>query len=234
MDMDLYDKTIICPVCNNTFKTKRVKSSKVKVKKIHPDFYTEYNGENPNYYSINVCPHCGFSGFEKEFEKISPLSRERVIEKISANWKSRDFGQCRTIDQAIESYKLAFLSCSLTGCGNSTLAKITLRLMWLSRELGDKESESRYRNSSLNYFIKSYEEDRFDEETKSELLQIMFMIAELSRQCELYQDAIKWFSLLVKDPDIKKARHLEIRAKDLWAETSATYRSKGGVIDETE
>lgn len=232
--MDLYDKGFNCPVCSNAFKSKKMKSSKIKVKKLHPDFYTEYAGENPNHYAILVCPKCGYAGFEKDFSDITPANRQRITEKVSANWKPRDFGQNRTIDQAIESYKLAFLSCSLTECGNATLAKITLRLMWLYRESGDKENESRFRQTALKYFTKSYEEDRFDEENKSELLQIMFMAAELSRQCDLYQDAIKWFSMLMQDPDIKKARHLEMRAKELRAETSAAYRSKGGVTDENQ
>ena len=50
----------------------------------------------------------------------------------------------------------------------------------------------------------------------------------------VYYADIRAKQLVDEDPDIKKARHLELRAKDLWAETSAAYRSKGGIIDENE
>lgn len=234
MEMDLYDKKIECPVCNNPFTSKRIRTSQVKVQKIHPDFYTEYKGENPNYYAIFVCPQCGYSAFEKEYTGISEKVKKTIREKVTVSWRTRDFGQMRSHSQAIETYKLALVCYTLTGGSNSTIAKIAMRLLWLYREIEDLENEERYRTLALKYFTKSYEEDRFDETNKDELLQIMFMAGELSRQSNLYSDAIKWFSMLLKDPDIKKARHLELRAKDLWAETSAAYRSKGGIIDENE
>ncbi len=49
MSEALYDKEVKCPVCDMKFKTKKVKTSHVKVVKRDSDFCAYYKDENPTF-----------------------------------------------------------------------------------------------------------------------------------------------------------------------------------------
>lgn len=219
---DLYDKPLNCPVCLFKSTTKKIKSSKVKSKKINNDFYTEYYSDNPNYYSIFICPNCGYAAFENDFPSVTDGERERIKENITRLWKKRSYASKREPTVAIETYKLALLCYWTRGSQNMVFAKIALRISWIYRDLNDQENIRKYEEVALDYFEKAYANDIADSDEME--IQLMFMSAELNRKLGRLDKSIQCFSSLLRDERVKKMRIIEVNARYLWNLASEEYR----------
>ncbi|MGB3366640.1 MAG: DUF2225 domain-containing protein [Acidaminobacteraceae bacterium] len=229
MTSELIDKKLECPICNTHFTSKKVKRSKISVIKRHPDYYTEYGGENPTYYGVFVCPVCGYSAFEGNFNDITENEKQIMIQAIGLQWKGRSYSNKRSIKDAIEAHKLALLAYDLRNYKSSIIGKIALRLSWFYREGGNIESESFYKKIVLERFQKAFLEERLDEKEDEEIV-IMYIIGELLRCKGEFENAIKWYDKVLKNPTIKKKRHLEIRIRNQWSLAHEEYiKSKGGI-----
>lgn len=225
---DLIDKKLECPICNTHFTSKKVRQSKIIVKKRFPDYYTEYGGENPTYYGVFVCPVCGYSSFESDFNNINEYEKQIIIQAIGIHWRGKNYSAKRELKDAIEAHKLALLAYDLRGYKSSVIGKVALRLSWFYRENGNDESEKYYQKIALDKFKRAFIEERLDD-NKEEELTIIYLIGELLRIEGDYSNAIKWYDKVLKDPEVKKKRHLEIRIRNQWSLARDMYNeSKGG------
>jgi len=57
-DNFLFDKDIICPVCEKNFSVKMTRSSKLRLKNIDPDLRQHFVDFDPTWYMVWACPHC--------------------------------------------------------------------------------------------------------------------------------------------------------------------------------
>lgn len=223
----LYDRSVVCPICDATFESKKVKRSAIAVERRDDDYCAYYKGINPIYYSIFICPSCGFSSFESEFEGVKKLSnryKDNFRKKVTANWKGQQYEGERDWKQAVEAYKLALITYNALEYKKSTLAKVFLRIAWLHRYQGDIKEE-KFLKYAREFFVESYEKENLVEDKENELV-VMLIVGELSRRLGDYKVAVKWFDKLLKDPDVKRKRHIELRARDLWSEASIAYREQ--------
>lgn len=227
---DLIDKSVICPICSSPFKTKKVRRSRIKVKKRWPDYYTEYNGENPTFYGVIVCPVCGYSAFESDFLDIDKNGIDIIAQAIGINWKGKNYCDMRDIKQAIEAHKLALLGYDLRKYKNSSIGKVALRLSWFYRELNDEKNEIYFKKIALDKFRQAFSEERLDD-NKDEELTIMYLIGDMLRQIGEYKEAVQWYDRVLKDPECKKKRHLMLRVRDQWILTSDLYKKSKEVKD---
>ncbi len=223
MNNALYKKEVICPVCKNVFNTQKVRMSAVRIKKRDSDFCVYYEGENPLFYAVFVCPNCGYAALENVFNDIS-LSEKKVIEsKISSRWIQRDLGHRRNIEDAIEVYKLALLCAELSEQKKDRLGIICLRLSWWYRYLGDVEQEKVF----LQYAVNCFEDDfRFDSGFSKNLLDeasMLYLLGELNRRLGRYKEAISWFNRTVSHPNIENKKGIELRAREQWQLTRESY-----------
>lgn len=221
--INLFDREIQCPVCEYKYKSKQVKRSAISVKNRDEDYCAHYRGDNPMFYNIFVCPSCGFSSFKSEFELINDRHRERVMQKITCNWNNRDFTGVRTLDEAIETYKLALLSYMAMDHSKNILGKVCLRIAWLYRYKEDLDNEMAYIKHAADFFQHVYENEDLEVDKENELL-TLFLLGELNRRLKKYQDSIFWFDKLLKDPAVKQKRHIEKRARDQWQTASDEYK----------
>ena len=132
----LYNRSVVCPICDATFESKKVKRSAIAVERRDDDYCAYYKGVNPMYYSIFVCPSCGFSSFESEFEGVKKLSgrfKDNFRKKVTANWKGQHYEGERDWKQAVEVYKLALVTSNALEYKKSTVAKVFLRIGGLQR-----------------------------------------------------------------------------------------------------
>lgn len=104
---ELYDKEMVCSCCKGKFITKKVRNSRLRLVKRDEDFLNHYKTENPIKYNIFVCPNCGYAAYENKYESIKQDEINIIQKNITLNWVQRDFGQVRSKQQAIETYKLA-------------------------------------------------------------------------------------------------------------------------------
>lgn len=214
MISELFDREVTCPVCKHVFTSKRVKTSAVKTVKRDSDFHSYYGGENPNNYAVFVCDHCGYSAFEKDFEELPDKSRALILDKITRNWKSRSFDDIRTPEEALETYKLALLCYSIIGASALILGKITMRIAFLYREMGDPK-EKDFIRFTINNYTKAFTQESSFSDIEEELM-VIYLIGEFHRQLGEANEAVQWFTKALEVPELKKKRHLELRVREQW------------------
>ncbi|WP_346234739.1 DUF2225 domain-containing protein [Lysinibacillus telephonicus] len=213
-----YEKKVDCLCCKKTFPTYKVRSKSIKVDHTDTDFCPIYSDSNVNalFYNIFVCEHCGFS-FTEDFSKyFAPGTREVIEEQITKKWVPRSFNGERTIDQAIESYKLAFVSGMLKKEKAVSLAGLALRIGWLYRSLKNEEQENRFIKIARDQYIESFSTEDYKGTQMSDT-RIMYMIAELSRRIGDLDDATRFFSKVIESQRIDggEAKLVDL-AKEQW------------------
>lgn len=212
-----YSKGFKCPVCENEFKAKKVRSGAIRTASRDTDFYTKYVGENPSWYEVLVCPNCGYSAFEAGFPDISPLQKEMIIKTIMPKWSPRNFCNERTLAETIEAHMLALVCYQVIGAKKSVIGKLCLRLAWLYREV-DEAKEKSFMESAVRNLEEAYTTERLDEDKANEI-NVMYLIAELSRRLGNYSDAARWFSRLIAEPELKKNRLMNMKVREQMSQT---------------
>lgn len=213
----LYDKEITCPVCEEKYKTKKVKSAAVKVDKKDSDFCMHFKGENPLYYSAYVCPHCGYSSTEKNFEKITNAQKSLVKDNISSRWNGKDYGGERSFEQIIEVHKLIMLNYKIMRYPDSEMAKLCLKFAWFYRYRNDGKTEVSYLENSLMYFEKAYYSERLDENPENEL-NIIYLMGDINKRLGKYSKAINWFQMALKHGYLSTSKTMDKTIRESWLE----------------
>lgn len=212
MSIFLYDKPIVCPVCNHKFTTKKVKAKSIKVVKRDTDFRAEYENDNPTFYGVDVCPNCGHARFESDFNDVNEATKKIIKDKISSKWKEKNLCEERTITDAIEAHKLALLNYNITEYKLSVVAKVCLRLSWfyhgMENEFGDK-----FAAHARETYEQAYSKENLDDNPKEELT-ILYLLGELNRREGHYKKAMEWFSLGLKSPVLKDEKFLSESLKE--------------------
>ncbi|MBA1334883.1 MAG: hypothetical protein HPY66_0504 [Firmicutes bacterium] len=216
MDNALYQVKMNCPVCGVEFRTTRVKTSRSIVESRDADFCLHYKFENPMLYEAVVCPMCGYSSIYNSFSSIDEKDVNRIFEGIGRKWKQRDLGGRRTLDDALDAYKLVLICSQLRRDKRpGTFAQICLRLAWINRYKEDRAEEKRFLQYALEHYREAYQHERLMD--KSDEIAVIYLIGELNRRLGHYNDAIKWFSQVVSH----EARHnkpiIEKMAREQWS-----------------
>lgn len=215
----LFDRSIDCLLCNQSFTTKNIRSRFIKVAEYDTDFCPKYKDESVNalYYNIYVCPHCGFA-CSKEFSKyFAPGTKETIVEKICSHWVPHSFSEERTIDDAIQTYKLAGYSATLKKEKHITIAGIFIRIAWLYRIKQDKEQEIRFMTLACHEYEESFSTGDYSGTQVSEV-RILYLIGELSRRIGDTQKAMKYFSSVLEKQKSTVETSIIQMTRDRWAE----------------
>jgi hypothetical protein len=209
----LYTKEIKCPVCGKNFTSTRVRTSAIKVETRDSDFCVHYKGVNPMFYDIYVCPHCGYAALADRFDKIDVEGKKAVLQNTTPNWTSRDYGGERTLEQALECYKLALLCAQLKRDKPSELAALCLRIAWLYRFSQDEQEERRFLQAALDEYVAAYERQTDNNVNEMNLL---YIIGELYRRLGNAAQAVQWFSRVVNHKDRENNPLLISMAREGW------------------
>ncbi len=224
MDTRLYDKEVNCPVCRNTFTTKKTRNRRLKVIKRHEDFFVEYEDINPIHYHVWVCPQCGYSATESEFYNITKHEISSVKQEISSKWNKRSFGDARSLDDVERTYKLALAIATILGKSQGYVGGLCLKLAWTYREMGSSKEFTFLENAMASY-TKAYETEPMPLETIEEVPMI-YLIGELNRKLGNFQRAITWYGKVVDHSQIKYYRHIKLLAREQWYLAKEAYNKK--------
>ncbi|ABR49747.1 conserved hypothetical protein [Alkaliphilus metalliredigens QYMF] len=217
-----YDKTIKCPVCDTQFETKRVRTRKLKALKRHDDFFVSYEGVNPFYYHVWICPQCGYSATESGYEeKLTKAQRDFLYAQIATKWKQRDFGKVRTFEEAQESYKLALIVGQLLKKPKAYIGGLCLSLAWLHREQNSSK-EKDFLQFALNCYSEAYETEPLPLGNLDEI-SVSYLLGELNRRLGYYPEAIRWYAKTLEHPDIKNKRMIQLKSRTQWQLAKEEY-----------
>lgn len=226
MSKVLYQKEVSCAVCDTEFKTSKVRVSKCRVEKRDEDFCTYYEGENPIFYDVWVCPLCGYSAVENSFHELNEWQKDRVKKYISAKWGKKSYGNERGIKEALECYKLALYCGQVIDIKDSIMASVCLRLSWLYRMQGDTAAERGFLEHSIGFYTEAYKKEPFPIGKMNEPT-LMYLIGELYRRIDKYSEAVKWFNRVVKHPLRHEKPAIEKMARDQWHLASQQRKENG-------
>jgi uncharacterized protein (DUF2225 family) len=214
MSEALYEKSIKCPICNNSFSTKRLRASACRVEKRDEDFCTFYKGYNPMHYEVLVCPHCGYAASENSFDNLSTNEKNAIKEILSGKVINRSFCDERTINDALDSFKLALFIAEARSAKDSIIAGLSLKLSWIYREMKD-EKESDFLQHALKYYKQAYDKEDLPLGNLDEI-SVQYLLGELSRRLSNLNDAIFWFNKAVSNPERIKNPRIEKMAREQW------------------
>lgn len=227
-----YEKKYICPVCNTSFKSYAVRSSKAMAQKREADLHTIYSGVSPLHYTIVVCPVCYYAasnntfGNEIENRILNPLAQALIQIKPD---NAPDFLHERNLDIALYAFQLAIRSAQLRKARPGELAGLFLGAAWMAREKGDDELDKEYCSQALQSYLEAFNRD-FRSIGNMNDAQATYLVGELYRRTGNYSEAINWFGKAVYHKNIKQNPQLEKMAREQWAlakeEASATPGSE--------
>ena len=208
----LYSTNATCIMCDTDFSTSRVRPSFKKAIRTDTDFCGYYANENPDYYVVKICPHCGCA-FSENFEpNITEKQRKEFEDKLGGKIIGRDFSGQRDWDMALESYKLALLCAQTIQEKEKIIASLLHHLAWMYRYQGNEEQEKRFLKFSLESYIKVYE----TEGTGTKDARLMYLIGELNRRIGDFDGAVRWFSRVINDQKIVDAAMIRA-SREQWA-----------------
>lgn len=212
---DLYDKKMDCPVCNKEFKTKKVRTSRLRLLQRDEDFLSYYDAENPIKYNIMVCPNCGYANYENKFNEINNMEIDLIKENILPKWHKRDFGGVRSLDKAIETYKLALITSTLVNSPKLQLGNICLNLGWLYRLKEDNEEEKRFLTLARDNFIVAYNMESLAG-TNMDDGKLSYLIGELSRRIGDKEEALSWFNTSLGLESTRMNPTIDTMVREQW------------------
>lgn len=222
----LYSIEKECAVCEEKFPVTCVRS-RLSLTKQDSDFCAYYKGINPYYYTVWVCPHCGYAARDTEFAGIMPAMVEKIKEFLSKRDVKVNLCGNRTREQAIVSYQLAIFFNGMIMASASKLAGLYLRLAWLYREGGLVDEEHKTLVKACESYETALATERMPIGNMSELA-VMYLIAALLYRTGENEKALLHLSKVVSSPLAKIEKRIGDLARDLWQEIRAE-RAKAGI-----
>lgn len=130
----IFEKHYTCPVCDNEFKSKMVRTGKVRLIGADSDLRPRYQGVDSLKYDAILCPKCGYAALNRYFNFVMAGQAKSIKDKISTNFKYQpEEGKIYTYDDAIARHKMALLNTVVKSGKNSERAYTCLKLAWLCR-----------------------------------------------------------------------------------------------------
>ncbi len=218
-----YESKMICNYCKKEYSTYKVRPGRYKVIAQDTDFMPIYEGINPLLYEVAVCPHCGYAYHKSMARTYGPFML--LIGEIYINQLQKIMNLCkeRSIDEAIASYKLAYLVARASMEETIILANFALKIAWLYRLKQDKELEMRYLRSARELFNKSHANNKEGEE------RMQYLIAEISLRLGDIEEAKRGFSRLITSREVsnKYRNYARKRWEDYKYENQAVKEQEG-------
>lgn len=130
----IYDKSFSCPVCDEKFTSKVMKTGRTRLVSTDLDSRPIYEGIDSNKYDVVVCPECGYAAMGSYFQPLLSAQVKMVQEEICNKIKLQPpVGETYQYEEVIPRYRVA-LACAIVKHGkDSEKAHICLHFAWLLR-----------------------------------------------------------------------------------------------------
>lgn len=209
----IFDKTFTCKVCDKEFKSKMVRTGKVKLIAQDSDLRPKYQHVDSLKYDAIVCPYCGFAALSRFFNYMTDAQARLIKANISANFKGiKESEDIFTYDDAIMRHKLALVNTVVKHAKASEKAYTCLKLAWLLRGKSETlpndtpnieevkkqlaEQEKEYIVNAYEGFMDAFSKEQFpmcgmDETTMT------YLVADLGRQIGRYDEALRMVARVI-------------------------------------
>jgi len=225
----IFDKTFTCPVCDLEFKSKSVKSGKVKLLNLDTDLRPVYQNMDPLKYDAIVCPNCGFAALNRFFKYVTSAQAALIKKNISAAFRGvKDSGNIFDYDDAISRHKLALVNSIVKKAKTSERAYTCLKTAWVIRGKAENMSKNspdynkiieELKKEEIDFIANAYEgfEEAYNKEPfpmcGMDEITIMLLMAELARRLGKYDEAGRHLSKVLIARDVND--RIKQKARDI-------------------
>ncbi len=231
----IFDKTYSCPVCDSEFKSKSVKTGRVKLKSLDSDLRPRYQQADPLKYDAVLCTSCGYASLTRFFKNVTYTQGEWIKKSITASFKPvEESDSIYSYDDAIVRHKMALVSSIVKKAKTSERAYTCLKTAWVIRGKAENlpkdtleykkvlaqlyKEEMEFISNAYDGFSEAYMKETFpmcgmDEST------IALLVAELSRKIGKLDESSRWISRILISRDANerikdKAREIKELIKE--------------------
>lgn len=201
---DLVARDLSCPLCQHTYKFHTPRTQSWRIVRRDTDFCPHYEGPNPLYYAVYVCPNCHFAGYKEHFKALEDRSKHALKEALTANFRrfAADFTRPeRTPFHALMAYQLALECYQVRNMPPELLGQVAMRTAWICRYGGQARRELEYLQKALDYFREAY-----DHGVRTtgfiDFQALSYLVGELHLRTGQLQQAEHYFSLLGKNRNL--------------------------------
>ncbi len=201
-DIQLVARELTCPACESSFVLHTPKSRAYQLARRDADFCPHYEGLNPLFYQVWVCPRCSFAAYKEHWGPLSEVERVgmRQLSSESTEGLRFDFSQPeRTLFAAILSYKLAYrFYLRRMPTSYDHLGGVQMRLAWLCRIGNDRKREIQHLGAAIVHFAEAFDHGRKLSMSEGK---IAYLLGELNRRIGNGEGAVDWYMRAIKmDP----------------------------------
>ena len=211
----LYQVEKTCPICEKKFKLTKTRGQAVSVS-TDTDFCTRFADLNPYYYTIWVCPHCGFAAHEERFFTLLEGARLKMKEFLEGRKVNLDLSGSRTWDQAVTSYKLAIFYAGMVSLPASHIASLELRLAWLYREKEMVAEEQDMLQKAIDAYKAAFLKEKMPIGGNLSEVTLTYLIGELLRRVGNLDEALSYLGRVVSNPQAKNEKRILDLAREAW------------------
>lgn len=220
----LVARDLKCPVCQHGFKLHTPKSSASVLKRRDADFCPYYDGPNPLFYSVWVCPGCGYAALKDHFRDLAERDRATLQATLEGapEIKRHDFNKPeRSLFAAMLSLQLAVRCYEARHAPAEIRGGILLRLAWTCRYGNDRKRERTYLEEAIATYQAAFDKGLHASSAISEA-HVAFLVGEMLRRTGQGQEAIPWFVRAIQS-DAKQGETYRM-AKDQLYEAKESIR----------
>ncbi|MDD7403917.1 MAG: DUF2225 domain-containing protein [Butyribacter sp.] len=225
----LFDKSFTCPVCDEEFHSKMVRTGKVKLLSADSDLRPKYQLVDSLKYDALVCPKCGYAALSRFFKFMMPSQAKLIRENISKNFSGlKPTGNTYTYDDAIARHQLALVNTVVKKAKASEKAYTCLKMAWLFRgkaeslpkETPDYEKqikematqEKELLTNAYDGFMVAFSRESFPMCGMDEMT-VTYLIAELARRIGKYEESSRWISRVLTSREANE--RIKNKARDI-------------------
>lgn len=226
----IFDKTYECPVCDQEFKAKTIRTGKVKLTTTDVDLRPIYQEVDCLKYDAVACPICGYASIAKFFNTITGAQAKLVRENISNSFKGLGPDpEVYSYDDAIARHKLALVNTMVKRARSSEKAYTCLKTAWLLRGKAENlpddtpnfeevtaalhKEEVELLGNAYTGFMDAFSKEGFPICGMDEIT-LTYLLAELARRVGKNEESLRWVSrvLISKNASERiKSRAREIK-----------------------
>lgn len=194
---ELYTENVNCALCGAEFPVIKVRLSRLTVLRRDTDFYVQYAGVDPNFYTVWVCPHCGYAAPESSFTELTQAQKELLRAWLGGRRPAVDFSGVRTAETAMNAIKLAIFQAQKREARPSVVAGLCLRAAWVCRVTGD-QAEAQFLRAALDHYLLAYDKEPLPIGKMTER-GLQYLIGELYLRLGEPRQAMNWFARVIED-----------------------------------
>ncbi len=190
--------TTTCPISGTRFQFVRVRTSAVRPKERESDFHVRYEGVNPTWYGIVVCPVCGYAAYLDDFGAVDDAARTRLAADREGRVSSlaRPLSGIRTLEDAVTVLELGMRCYEARDASGSRRAVLLHRRAWLEREAGNTTAERTWVGRARAAYEQAFESDkRISEDAAA---RIAYLVGDLGERLGDLAGAAKWLETAVR------------------------------------